>query len=104
MKQISIWTISVFCIFAISTACADDGEVIFKSQGCMSCHKKESTSKVKPPVMLEPTVSIALHGSERRVRRCPITSRTPSGILRSTTLGSPTHSPSSRRMAWISIR
>jgi len=42
MKKISICIISTVCIFATSAAYADDGEAIFKSQGCMSCHKKES--------------------------------------------------------------
>jgi cytochrome c len=32
----------------MNTARADEGETIFKSQGWMSCHKKESTSKVNP--------------------------------------------------------
>jgi cytochrome c len=64
MKKISIWTISVFCIFAISTACADDGEAIFKSQGCMSCHKKESTSKVNPSLT---EISMAYQGKEAQL-------------------------------------
>ena len=64
MKQISIWTISVFCIFAISAARADDGEVIFKSQGCMSCHKKESTSKVNPSLT---EISQAYQGKEEQL-------------------------------------
>ena len=48
MKRIGIWIISAVCMVAISTARAEEGETIFKSQGCMSCHKKESTSKVNP--------------------------------------------------------
>jgi len=48
MKKIGIWLISVVCIIAMKTAWADEGETIFKSRGCMSCHKKESTSKVNP--------------------------------------------------------
>ena len=48
MKQIGIWILSAVCIFALNTAKADEGETIFKSQGCMSCHKKLSTSKVNP--------------------------------------------------------
>ena len=27
---------------------AEDGETIFKAQGCMSCHRPESASKVNP--------------------------------------------------------
>ena len=48
MKRIGIWIISAVCMVAMNTAWADEGETIFKSQGCMSCHKKESTSKVNP--------------------------------------------------------
>jgi cytochrome c len=48
MKRIGIWIISAVCMVAINTARADEGETIFKSQGCMSCHKKVSTSKVNP--------------------------------------------------------
>jgi cytochrome c len=32
----------------MKTAWANEGKTIFKSRGCMSCHKKESTSKVNP--------------------------------------------------------
>ena len=48
MKKFGIWLISAVCMVAMNTAGADEGETIFKSQGCMSCHKKESTSKVNP--------------------------------------------------------
>jgi cytochrome c551/c552 len=48
MKQIGIWLISAVCIAALNTAWADEGETIFKSQGCIACHKKESHSKVNP--------------------------------------------------------
>ena len=48
MKKFGIWLISFVCMVAMNTARADEGETIFKSQGCMSCHKKESTSKVNP--------------------------------------------------------
>ena len=48
MKKFGIWLISAVCIVAMNTARADEGETIFKSQGCMTCHKKESTSKVNP--------------------------------------------------------
>ena len=46
MKRIGIWIISAVCMVAMNTAGADEGETIFKPQGCMSCHKKENTSKV----------------------------------------------------------
>lgn len=48
MKRIGIWIISAVCMVIMNTAWADEGETIFKSQGCMPCHKKESTSKVNP--------------------------------------------------------
>ena len=64
MKRIGIWIISVVCIFTISTAFADDGEAIFKSQGCMSCHKKEGTSKVNPSLT---EISQAYQGKEEQL-------------------------------------
>ena len=48
MKTIVVLVISAVCIFAISAAYAADGQAIFKSQGCMTCHKKEGTSKINP--------------------------------------------------------
>ena len=48
MKQIGIWIICAVCFLVINTARADEGETIFKSQGCTSCHKKESASKLNP--------------------------------------------------------
>jgi len=50
MKRIGIWVISAVCIVALNTATADEGETVFKSQGCISCHKKESTSKINPSI------------------------------------------------------
>ena len=66
MKKLGIWIISAVCIFAISTAYADDGEAIFKSQGCMSCHKKQSTSKVNPSLT---EISMAYQGKEEQLIR-----------------------------------
>lgn len=67
MKTIDIWIISAVCIFAISAAHAGDawdGETIFKSQGCMSCHKKESISKVNPSLA---EISKAYQGKEEQL-------------------------------------
>lgn len=61
MKQIVIWIINAVCIVVISTAMADEGETIFKSLGCISCHKKESTSKVNPSLT---EISQAYQGKE----------------------------------------
>lgn len=66
MKQIIIWIISAVCIVAINTAMADEGETIFKSQGCMLCHKKESTSKVYPSLA---EISKAYQGKEEQLLR-----------------------------------
>jgi len=64
MKRIGIWIISAVFTFTISTALADDGEAIFKSQGCMSCHKKESTSKVNPSLT---DIATAYQGKEEQL-------------------------------------
>ena len=48
MKTIGVWALALVFLAALNTADADDGETIFKSLGCMSCHKKESKSKVNP--------------------------------------------------------
>jgi cytochrome c551/c552 len=64
LKQIGIWIFGAVCIIAINTARADDGETIFKSRGCMSCHKKESTSKVNPSLT---EISQAYQGEEEQL-------------------------------------
>ena len=64
MKKIGIWIISAFCIIVMNTAWADEGETIFKSQGCTSCHKKESTSKVNPSLV---EISTAYQGKEEQL-------------------------------------
>ncbi len=64
MKRIGIWLFSAFCIVAMKTAWADEGETIFKSQGCKSCHKKESTSKVNPSLI---EISMAYQGKEEQL-------------------------------------
>jgi len=66
MKQIGIWVFSIFCIVGMNTARADEGESIFKSQGCMSCHKKESTSKVNPSLA---EISMAYQGKEEQLTK-----------------------------------
>ena len=64
MKRIVIWFISAVCIVAINSAMADEGETIFKSRGCASCHKKESTSKVNPSLA---EISRAYQGREEQL-------------------------------------
>ena len=64
MKKVGIWIISAVCMVAMNTARADEGETIFKSQGCMSCHKKESTSKVNPSLA---DIATAYQGKEEQL-------------------------------------
>ncbi|MEJ2283058.1 MAG: c-type cytochrome [Desulfobacterales bacterium] len=64
MKQIGILVISVVCIVGMNAARADGGETIFKSLGCMSCHKTESTSKVNPSLT---EISLAYQGKEAQL-------------------------------------
>ena len=64
MKRIGIWIISAVCMVAISTGRAQEGETIFKSQGCMSCHKKESISKVNPSLT---DIATAYQGKEEQL-------------------------------------
>lgn len=64
MKKIGIWIISAVCMVAMNTARADEGETIFKSQGCISCHKKESTSRVNPSLT---EISTAYQGKEEQL-------------------------------------
>ena len=56
--------ISAVCILAMNSALADEGEAIFESQGCISCHKKESTSKVNPSLT---EISQAYQGKEEQL-------------------------------------
>lgn len=62
--KVGIWFIGAVCILALNTAWADEGETIFKSQGCISCHKKESTSKVNPSLT---EISQAYQGKEEQL-------------------------------------
>jgi len=64
MKRIGIWLIIAVCMVAMNTAWADEGVTIFKSQGCMSCHKKESTSKVNPSLT---DIATAYQGKEEQL-------------------------------------
>jgi len=64
IKKISFVCISIMLLIAINGARADEGETIFKSQGCISCHKKESTSKINPPLT---EISQAYQGKEAQL-------------------------------------
>lgn len=66
IKKVGIGLICVACILAINMAWTDEGEAIFKSQGCISCHKKESTSKVNPSLT---EISQAYQGKEEQLMK-----------------------------------
>jgi cytochrome c len=66
MKPVGIWIISIVCIFVMNTAGADEGETIFKSQGCMLCHKKDSSSKVNPSLT---EISQAYQGKDEQLMK-----------------------------------
>jgi cytochrome c len=47
MKKVIVIFIAVFCFTAPALA-AEQGQTLFKSQGCTACHRPESSSKVNP--------------------------------------------------------
>ena len=44
------WAIAILILLVVPAICiaSESGETIFKSQGCTSCHRVESSSKVNP--------------------------------------------------------
>jgi len=64
MKTVGFWIIGIVCMVAMNAAGADEGETIFKSQGCMLCHKKQSSSKVNPSLI---EISMAYQGKEAQL-------------------------------------
>jgi len=47
MKRL-IWVVLIGLILVAVNVAAEDGEAIFKAQGCISCHRPTSSSKVNP--------------------------------------------------------
>ncbi len=64
IKKVGIWLICAACILAVNTVRAEEGEAIFKSQGCISCHNKASASKVNPSLT---EISQAYQGKEEQL-------------------------------------
>lgn len=64
IKKACILLFGAACILAVNAAGADEGETIFKSQGCSSCHKKERASKVNPSLT---EISSAYQGKEEQL-------------------------------------
>ena len=55
---------SILLIMALNIAGAEEGETIFKSQGCSSCHKEKSTSKVNPSLT---EISMTYQGKQEQL-------------------------------------
>ena len=51
MKYVSFALAGIFLFALLSFAAEDEGEVLFKSQGCMSCHNPEKASKLNPSLV-----------------------------------------------------
>jgi len=64
IKEIGALCIGILLIMVINIAKADEGETIFKSQGCSSCHKEKSTSKVNPSLT---EISMAYQGKQEQL-------------------------------------
>jgi len=47
MKKVTVIFIAV-CCFSAPALAAEQGEALFKSQGCKACHRPEGSSKVNP--------------------------------------------------------
>ena len=61
---IGLICICAVCTIAMSAAVADEGEAIFKSQGCISCRTKAGASKVNPSLT---EISQAYQGKEEQL-------------------------------------
>lgn len=64
IKEIGALGVSILLIMALNIAGAEEGETIFKSQGCGSCHKQKSTSKVNPSLT---EISMAYQGKQEQL-------------------------------------
>ena len=62
--KIKALCISMLLILAFNIAGADDGESIFKTHGCSSCHKEKSNSKVNPSLK---EISMAYQGKQEQL-------------------------------------
>jgi cytochrome c len=47
MKKVTVIFIAI-CCFSAPALAAEQGEALFKSQGCTACHRPEGSSKVNP--------------------------------------------------------
>ena len=64
IQKIEAVCIGILLIIALNAARAEEGEAIFKSQGCRSCHRERSTSKVNPSLA---EISMAYQGKQEQL-------------------------------------
>jgi cytochrome c len=64
IKKIGAVCISILLIMALKAGWAEEGETIFKSQGCSSCHKEKSASKVNPSLT---EISMTYQGKQEQL-------------------------------------
>jgi cytochrome c551/c552 len=64
IKKIVTVCIGILFIIALNAGWAQEGETIFKSQGCSSCHRIKSTSKVNPSLT---EISMAYQGKQEQL-------------------------------------
>jgi cytochrome c len=50
MKKVTLIVLGILFIAPISFG-GENGEILFKSMGCMSCHHPETTSKINPSLV-----------------------------------------------------
>ena len=65
MRKLTV-VIVIVLIGAVWSIASETGEVIFKSQGCASCHRPESSSKVNPSLS---DIAAAYSGQEEQLIR-----------------------------------
>jgi cytochrome c len=63
-KTIGAACIGILLFVAQVTGWAEEGETIFKSQGCSSCHKEKSVSKVNPSLA---EIASAYQGKQKQL-------------------------------------
>ncbi len=50
MKKVTLIVVGILLIAPLSVG-AENGEILFKSMGCMSCHQPEKTSRINPSLV-----------------------------------------------------
>ena len=66
MRVTLVWIIGALSVACMNPVWADDGETLFKTNGCMSCHKLESNSKTNPSLT---DISHAYQGKAEQLKK-----------------------------------